>query len=256
MKTNLKINSDLLQESKILTAHSLNYTHEKLRELSSSEDLLEKYKFDMRRIATTIDYIKSFKLDQNPCIEIGSLAYTSAKVIWSFFPYCDPIETKCDLRYSNLPFENESISSVICTEVIEHLSDQKYAEATTLSGLIHFLKEVYRILKVGGRALITTPNAASIWALYRACKNEQPMMYDWHFREYTCDELESLYTHIGFEIIELNTEFVWYRYNFDSLILFLKSQGFPLERRGDDIFCVLEKPAIKLDVPLALNLPI
>lgn len=50
---------------------------------------------------------------------------------------------------SKLPFRNKSVDFLICSEVIEHLSLKK--------GL-RFLEEVDRVMKEGGRAIITTPN--------------------------------------------------------------------------------------------------
>lgn len=46
-----------------------------------------------------------------------------------------------------LPFDDESIDTVISIEVIEHLRDQ-----------FHFVEEIARITRPGGRAFITTPN--------------------------------------------------------------------------------------------------
>ena len=69
-----------------------------------------------------------------------------------------------------LPYPDGSFDSVITFQVIEHIKDD------TL-----FLKEIYRVLKPGGIALVTTPN--------------RPMSLSrnpWHIREYTADELTRL----------------------------------------------------------------
>lgn len=50
---------------------------------------------------------------------------------------------------SKLPIENESVDFLICSEVIEHLNK--------IDGK-KFLKEIDRVLKKGGRAIITTPS--------------------------------------------------------------------------------------------------
>lgn len=47
---------------------------------------------------------------------------------------------------TNLPFKNDSFDGVLCTQVIEHLVEPKKA-----------LNELYRILKVGGTLIVTTP---------------------------------------------------------------------------------------------------
>ncbi|RQZ58393.1 methyltransferase domain-containing protein [Burkholderia cepacia] len=94
--------------------------------------------------------MKAFELHRGYCVEIGSLEYLSSKVIWSFFPGSTVRGTESDLRYDPLPFADNSVDNVICTEVIEHISDISYRQATTLNGIFFFLDEVYRVLRVGG----------------------------------------------------------------------------------------------------------
>jgi len=48
---------------------------------------------------------------------------------------------------SDLPFKNESFDIVLCTEVIEHVDNQRKV-----------LSEIFRVLKKGGVFAITTPN--------------------------------------------------------------------------------------------------
>lgn len=52
------------------------------------------------------------------------------------------------------PFESNSVDLVLATDIIEHLDDD-------LSGL----REIVRILKPGGKALITVPAFQSLWGL-------------------------------------------------------------------------------------------
>lgn len=68
------------------------------------------------------------------------------------------------------PFKDSSFDTVITFQVIEHIEDDDF-----------FLREIHRVLKPGGTALITTPN--------------RPMSLSrnpWHIREYTADELAAL----------------------------------------------------------------
>ncbi len=55
-----------------------------------------------------------------------------------------------DLR--KIPLEDESIDVFICSEVLEHIQDEELAA-----------KELFRILKPGGKALISMPNKNSIF---------------------------------------------------------------------------------------------
>lgn len=68
------------------------------------------------------------------------------------------------------PFADNSFDVVITFQVIEHIQDD-----------VNFLKEIHRVLKPGGLAMITTPN--------------RPMSLSrnpWHIREYTGKELGDL----------------------------------------------------------------
>lgn len=68
------------------------------------------------------------------------------------------------------PFADNSFDCIITFQVIEHIQDDDY-----------FVKELHRVLKPGGKLLMTTPN--------------RPMSLTrnpWHIREYTGDELATL----------------------------------------------------------------
>lgn len=68
------------------------------------------------------------------------------------------------------PFTDNSFDVVITFQVIEHIQDD-----------VSFLKEIHRVMKPGGLAIITTPN--------------RPMSLSrnpWHIREYTGKELGDL----------------------------------------------------------------
>ena len=67
-------------------------------------------------------------------------------------------------------FENTSFDSVVSFQVIEHIKRDK-----------EFVREVYRVLKPGGRFIVSTPN--------------RPMSLTrnpWHVREYTAKEFKAL----------------------------------------------------------------
>lgn len=68
------------------------------------------------------------------------------------------------------PFEDDSFDTIVTFQVIEHVKNDE-----------GFIKEIYRVLKPGGKALITTPNI-------KMTLSRNP----WHEREYTGDELTQL----------------------------------------------------------------
>ena len=102
-----------------------------------------------------------------------------------------------DFQVANIPplsdYEDESYDAVISFQVIEHIKADDY-----------YLKEIYRVLKPGGIALITTPNI-------KKTLTRNP----WHIREYTADQLTDLSKKI-FDVVEMKgisgNEKVWAYY--------------------------------------------
>lgn len=77
-------------------------------------------------------------------------------------------------------FHDNSYDVIISFQVIEHIQDDRL-----------FLKEIHRILKPGGTALITTPNR-------KMSLSRNP----WHIREYLPEELKQL-AQIFFDKVEM-----------------------------------------------------
>lgn len=77
-----------------------------------------------------------------------------------------------------IPFEGNHFDSILCSEVIEHLFDLDYT-----------LGEMYRVLKKGGKMLVTCP---FVW-----CEHEVP--YD--YARYTRFALENLFEKKGFKVL-------------------------------------------------------
>lgn len=84
-------------------------------------------------------------------------------------------------KYPNVQFQqavippftglaSDSFDSIVSFQVIEHIENDRL-----------FLEEIYRVLKPGGVAVISTPNI-------RHTLSRNP----WHVREYTVDQLKSL----------------------------------------------------------------
>lgn len=68
------------------------------------------------------------------------------------------------------PFDDNQFDTIVTFQVIEHINEDE-----------DFVKEIHRVLKPGGTALITTPNI-------KMTLSRNP----WHIREYNADQLTAL----------------------------------------------------------------
>jgi SAM-dependent methyltransferase len=105
-------------------------------------------------------------------------AYTSTD--WANTPHPEGRQADVIAPIDDLPLESESFDCVICTEVIEHVTDPVAA-----------LAELRRVLVPGGRAWVTAP---FVWEFH-----EEP--YD--FYRYTRHGLRSVLERAGFADVEV-----------------------------------------------------
>jgi glycosyltransferase involved in cell wall biosynthesis/SAM-dependent methyltransferase len=151
-----------------------------------------------------------------------------------------------DAEKDRFPYEDESFSTVLCCELIEHLFEDP----------MHLMVEVSRILKPGGHVVLTTPNVASLRAISAILLGYHPGFFHAyikpaesgevdarHNREYAPREIHLLLENSGFEVTLLETgefrdephpEFGWVnhlleRYRVESTL------------RGDGIYAVGRK---------------
>lgn len=81
---------------------------------------------------------------------------------------------------SALPCRDQTMDAIICVEVIEHLPDPRL-----------LLNEAYRVLKEGGKMLVTSP----------LCFGEHMQPHD--YLRYTRFALEQLYGSVGFAVVRI-----------------------------------------------------
>jgi len=110
--------------------------------------------------------------------------------------------------------ESNSFDTIVSFQVIEHLKDDR-----------KFLKEIWRVLRPRGKAIITTPN-----------KKKSLTRNPWHIREYTAGELKALADSI-FDEVELSgitgNDKVWryYELNRKSVEKITRFDIFDLQNR-------------------------
>ncbi|MBO7311974.1 MAG: class I SAM-dependent methyltransferase [Alistipes sp.] len=145
-----------------------------------SRDVTDNYVFQRSKLA----YVEAAKRVEGHILEIGTGTGYGVDII---APHAERYVTidKCrsvelgqmpsnveflQCAVPPLPFEDSSFDYVVSFQVIEHIKRDK-----------EFVKEVYRVLKPGGKFIVSTPNA--------------PMSLTrnpWHIREYTPEQFSGL----------------------------------------------------------------
>ena len=174
-----------------------------------SQDVTDNFVFQRSRLA----YVEAAKRVSGRVLEIGTGSGYGISIIAPVadeFVTVDKYRSEAteslpvnvtfrEAKVPPLPFEDESFDYVVSFQVIEHISNDK-----------RFVEEVRRVLRPGGKFIVSTPN--------------RPMSLTrnpWHIREYRPEQLRALLS--GFSSIEelgvAGNERVWeyYRHNAESV---------------------------------------
>ena len=95
-----------------------------------------------------------------------------------------------NLDHQKMPFLDEEFDAVLCLHVVEHLKKPLLA-----------LREMRRVLRLGGKLILMTPNGA-ITSMYKrlSLQPNKSIQNNSHVKEYTLNELVYMLTVSGFEI--------------------------------------------------------
>ena len=145
-----------------------------------SREITDNYVYQRSRLA----YVEAAKIVSGRVLEIGTGTGYGIDII---APCCESFVTldkfaseattklPSNVEFKEatvppLPFADESFDYVVSFQVIEHIDDDK-----------EFVREIHRVLRKGGKFIVTTPN--------------RPMSLTrnpWHIREYTEQQLRDL----------------------------------------------------------------
>lgn len=160
--------------------------------------------------------------------KIVSRSYAFDEEGEEFILYNANLEREC------LPMAGDQYDFILAPEILEHMPVDP----------VGFMQELNRILKIGGRILITTPNVACVENIFRILWRQVPNSYyyyrsgrhsDRHNLEYGPDLLMKLMKNCGFEVERIWTEYSWFEPRPDVLA-WIEQAGYPVELRGDNLF--------------------
>ncbi|MEI6825220.1 MAG: methyltransferase domain-containing protein [Desulfuromonadales bacterium] len=181
------------------------------------------------RIIVTEELIRENAVE--PVLEIGAGDYSFRYLMagdeakWltvDFSPPCD-VQVNLNDEKLKLPFESSSLTTVVCTEVLEHLLWPQ-----------QLVSEVYRILAPGGKFVLSVPNCVSLsyrvaWMLGRlpscasggnlppelgstAYRKPNGEIIGGHVVDFNCSRMVGLLNGAGFEVEKMRgSGIIWHR---------------------------------------------
>lgn len=176
--------------------------------------------------------------------ETGGLSYVSEYLSSNGYSLSS---ANGDFRYEVL-FPTDSVDILLSLEVAEHIKDQdpKNFDDIVLfnySGIRKYATECFRVLKSGGRLVLTTPNACSLASILNALEFKCPSIYAPHVKEYAPVEIISIFEDAGFNLLKYDTFFSYFHLDDNVAVInsIFDKLSFSTENRGDTAYFVFNK---------------
>jgi ubiquinone/menaquinone biosynthesis C-methylase UbiE len=122
----------------------------------------------------------------------------AAQLTYANQNYAGPQKEFVKIDSPHLPFADQTFDSISCIEVVEHLELKLTRE---------ILSEFVRVLKPGGKLIVTTPNYGSLWPLIEVMVNRfSDVSYEeQHITKFKRANLQTLLKESGFSQISVTT---------------------------------------------------
>jgi SAM-dependent methyltransferase len=137
-----------------------------------------------------------------------------------------------NIEAASFPYEESTFDLVLFCEILEHLPCNP----------THTLVEIHRILRPGGRLILTTPNASRLENLVKVLRGDNMYeslsgygVYGRHNREYTIPELSDFLEGCGFAINDIFAQDIWFVPELPAEL-----SGINVENRGENLFAIAE----------------
>ena len=221
--------------------HMMNLHKEYPEQAPDPHEYIER---NMLRYAYTFQWIEPYLDMEIRALDLGQHHSFFSRFLTYMRPSVIVELAQCDFRHV-LSTPNVWFSVILNMDVLEFIKDQQSTPPkhwVNYTGVDKFLWECHRTARQRGYMILTTPNACSLRNVQRILQGEAPLHSRTHAREYTVEEIRSLLEAHEFEVIRLETLDIYEGDKMGTLRDGMKSGGYSLDNRGDEIFALAKRP--------------
>ena len=245
------LNNQLYSDVRSISKRKMSHFKRELKKLCGLRGYQPQYTEEWMghryRLYLTLEWLRPLITSEERELNVLEMGGESVvtDLLHQYFPQVRWHNTEGDMR-SRWKMDDQSVDLVVCSEVLEHLSDlpEGIQDAFRKTGLRLVLKEIYRVLKTGGFLFVTTPNVASVLQLRSILAGYTPWHFELHVREYTTHDLWAELTNAGFTIERYRTVHclsIDKKIDYTPIFKMLLDYHFITTDRGDDIFLIARR---------------